>query len=191
MLKTVKKELDFATATVGELRQYLDKLKKAEAKLEIALTLRKYPEVELSLIRLTAMTIELSNLEKLIKFEAAGTAEEIEAKKKETEFQINALESRLVNLVGTNPDAVKLRNMYCERVTALRESMSTVGLSKKVLKYREHYLDILSKLGKACNEFVADKTLPEGFNAYNEIPKLLYYKNTAEKEFGAVPTGVK
>ncbi len=179
-MPTIKKAgIDFATATVEELTQHLLKLKKDEARLEIALTLRDFPQTEDCLVRLTTCVVELDVAERAMRMEASQTsAAEIQSKKDGIQSQIVGMEAKLV-MLPDNEAGRKLRDFYTSCIAKLKTEIHTVGLSKKNVKFLEHFEATLRTLRRLFKQ-VTNQNFPENFQIFDHIPGLARYLEVAD-----------
>ncbi len=176
-----KAAIDFANDSVETLQAYLVKLKKEEAKLEIALTLREFPTVENELVRLITCVVELGIIERSMRMEATQTSTaEIQSKKDQVEGQIAAINHRLVKLPPPgNAAGDKLRVFYESQITQLRGSLHSAGMTKKNLKFLEHYETTLRTLKGMYDEFNKYK-FPPAFDVFFHVNDLKKYLEIAD-----------
>lgn len=174
-----RKVIDIANDPLEEVNAYLTKLQKEEAKLEIALTLREFPEVEEQLVRLVTCVVELSIIEKAVRL---ASTENNEQEKKEKqgllELQISALRAKIVTLVNNNDATIRLKSYYLRRVGELELEQQTCGMTKKNMKYLEHYEELLRTLSKTYDKF-KDNTFPPTFDIFYHVAGLKKYLEVA------------
>lgn len=175
-----KVAVDFANDSIETLRSYLIKLKKQEAQLEIALTLRDFPTVEEELVRLITCVVELGIIERSMRMESTQTsAIEVQAKKEHVQQQISATQERLVKLPPPgNSAGDRLRVFYEGQIKQLGDSLHSVGMTKKNLKFLEHYEETLLALKKLYDTFSKDK-FPESFDVFFHVEALQHYLDIA------------
>ena len=179
MAATKKPGIDFATASVEELTNHLLKLKKDEARLEIALTLRDFPETEDCIVRLTTCVVELGVAERAMRMESSQTsADEIQGKKDAVQNQIDGMTAKLA-VLPDNTAGNKLREFYSAQIARLKQEIVTIGLSKKNLKFLDHFESTLRTLLRIYKE-TSKQTFPGHFHIFEQIPDLERYVEIAQ-----------
>lgn len=173
--------IDVANDPLDVIKTHLTKLKREEAKLEIALTLREFPEVEEELVRLTTCVVELDIVERSMKLESVGTdAEQLKATQSRIDMQIAALKAKIATLVNDNDATKKLRDYYGKQIEKLEVDKFSAGMTKKNLKYLEHYENLLHKLREVYNKFAAQNKFPETFDVFFHVLNLKKYLEIAD-----------
>ena len=168
-----KQLLDVANGSLDAVKAHLNKLKREEAKLEIALTLREFPEVEDMLVRLITCTVEIDLVSRSIRLESNETdAQEMKAKQAQIDLQVATLKAKLTTLVQDNESTRKLRTYYTAQIEKLQVDRFSAGMSKKNLKYLEHYESLLRKLRETYDKYVAQGKLPDNFDVFFHVPNL-------------------
>jgi len=176
-----KAVLDVANDSLDDVKKYLNKLKREEAKLEIALTLREFPEVEDILVRLVTCVVELSIVEKSIRLESVETNEqEAKTKQAQIQMQIDALKAKVATLVNDNDATKKLRVYYQGQADKLEVDKYSAGMSKKNIKYLEHYETLLRSLRQVYDNFVKDNKFPSTFDVFYHVLNLRKYLEVAD-----------
>ena len=174
-----KAVLDVANDSLDTLKAHLNKLKREEAKLEIALTLRDFPTVEDELVRLTTCVVELNSVERCMRLESTqSSADEIKNKQLQVQAQIDALKARIV-VLPDNEHGVKLKEYYSKRVQELEVTKASAGMTKKNLKYLEHYEDMLRQLQSLFSKLDVEKKFPESFDVFFHVENLKKYLEIA------------
>lgn len=175
-----KKVLDFKTATVDELKAHLKKQKSQEAMLELALSVREHPELEDMLTRIITCVAELRVTEKSGILEAAVgvDADEADLQKSVLETQVVQLDTRLAALAGKEDAAsVRLHTMYSKAKEVAEAKLPLVGLSKKMLKFQEHFNRIQEELVELVGTWTSDEKL-NVFSLEEQIPGVGKYVET-------------
>lgn len=162
-----KAVIDIANDSLEDVKAYLTKLKREEAKLEIALTLREFPEFENELVRLVTCVVELSIVEKSIRLESVETNEqEMKTKQAQIQMQIDALKAKILTLVNDNDATRKLKSYYQGQVQKLELDRYSAGMTKKNIKYLEHYETLLRTLRQVYDKFTKDTKFPPTFDIF-------------------------
>lgn len=172
-----RKQLDFRTATTDELKAHLKKQKAQEALLELALSLREHPELEDMLTRIITCVAELRVTEKHIRLEdvVGVDAEEVAVQKQALETQISKLDTRLISLESkTDSSSIRLKEMYAKSKEDAQAKLPLVGLSKKMLKLKEHYDKIHTELLELISVWSNDEVL-NAFSLEDQIPGVTKY----------------
>lgn len=174
-----KAQLDIANDPIENLMAYLGKLKKDEAKLEIALTLREFPETEEMLVRLTTCVVELGIVERSMRLESTKSSEEeLKAKQQQVQAQIDFLKARMLTLRDDDASK-KLREYYTGCISNLEVARYSAGMTKKNLKFLEHYEAMLRKLRQLYNQFKL-VPFPAAFDEFYHICHLKKYLEIAD-----------
>lgn len=176
-----KAVIDFANDPIEVIKAYLVKLKKEEARLETALTLRDFPTVENELVRLITCVVELSIIERSIRLESTQTNEDdMRAKQAQIQLQIDTMKAKLPTLINDNDATRKLREYYTGRIQALEISKYSAGMTRQNIKYLEHYERLLRALRKMYDSFVANSKFPESFDVFYHVVDLKKYLDIAD-----------
>jgi hypothetical protein len=176
-----KHVIDFANDSIELLQAHLSKLKKEEARLEIALTLREFPVVEDVLVRLTTNVVEIEIIERSIRLESTETTQQqVNEERTRIQAQIDAMKAKLVTLVNPNEATTRLKDYYTNRIKELEVTKFSAGMTKKNLKYLEYYERLLRSLRAMYDTFLRENKFPEHFDVFFHIPNLEKYLKVAD-----------
>jgi hypothetical protein len=172
-----KVPIDFGTASTEELIKHLNKLKAAEAKMEVALLLREHPEIEEYLYRLITAVTELKNIEKMMVLEDKDTDKgDVDVEKATISRNITRLKSQIKRYSADegNPSHVKLVATYKVNMERLQEKLELVGVTKTMLKFKERYDTVLTQFRGVFKKWqgseVADKV-----DLHAQVPFIFKY----------------
>jgi len=176
-----KKQIEYVTASMDELKAHLKKQKAQEALLELALSLREQPQLEDMLTRIVTCVAELKATERAVRLEQATNVDEEEAKL-QTEVlntRIAKLRERVIKFTGDDPNAVRMRQMYERNLREAEAQLELVGLSKKLLKFKQHFDTIQDELTQLVNEWKTNEAY-KAFDLEDHIPGVGRYVGDAE-----------
>lgn len=172
-----KSNIDFIAAPLDDLKKHLKKKKAEEALIELALSLRDNPELEDKLARITACVAELRVTERAARLEEATmeSSEDTEAQKQVLEKQKAGLEQRVEKASKAEGGAQqKLLKVYKRSLDEVVTKLSMVGMSKKLIRFKEHFEKVQSQLVELVREWEADETLKE-FQLEEHVPGVTEY----------------
>jgi len=172
-----KVQIDFGTASTEELIKHLNKLKAAEAKMEVALLLREHPEIEDYLYRLITSVTELKNIEKRMILEDISTdTEELDATKATICKNITRLESQIkrYSMDKENPAHVTLVAKYRVNLVRLKENLELVGVTKTMLKFKERYDTVLAQFREVYAKWSVSE-LADKVDLREQVPFIFKY----------------
>ena len=102
-------------------------------------------------------------------------ADEVAVQKQALETQISKLDTRLISLESkTDSSSIRLKEMYAKSIEDAQAKLPLVGLSKKMLKLKEHYDKIHTELLELISVWSNDEVL-NAFSLEDQIPGVTKY----------------